>query len=396
MGSSDALCRHQLAQRISRHALVGDGDNGGIFLDRFRLPDIFLGLTFLQRVTSKELTRRISGFCKKYDFADQTVPIDIIPAVFVFFEFPISDILWELCETDLSTSAAAHAASLALPLAAPPQMVMDNQIVVVDNDGDEPDNLLACSPSSIVGYVTRSVFDLVAPITKSDRSMEDTRRKVKVLQQTVRRQAEQVVALQDQLDIQNEPDSSLARARERGERCNLRTAFAIAIRRNLAHVGIDTLGSVCLVDLSHQSVSRCECKCGTALRAHSVIWREEKDWALINTPAITPPQPQRGLEPNEPQCDNMLKDYILIFHRIRADATNGGAWQRMKLFNLEYLCAYFVSDEALKAGDLEHAFTLHIQYADLQIVIDGSTAGALGLRDKQLEGLGAPGAQHRR
>jgi hypothetical protein len=92
----------------------------------------------------------------------------------------------------------------------------------------------------------------------------------------------------------------------------------------------------------------------------------------------------------------MLKDYILIFHRIRADATNGGAWQRMKLFNLEYLCAYFVSDEALKAGDLEHAFTLHILYADLQIVIDGSTAGALGLRDKQLEGLGAPGAQHRR
>jgi hypothetical protein len=52
---------------------------------------------------------------------------------------------------------------------------------------------------------------------------------------------------------------------------------------------------------------------------------------------------------------------------MRGDATNAGAWNRMKLFNLEYLAVYLVDMEAFQSHDFASAFRVCCQYADLQV-----------------------------
>jgi hypothetical protein len=59
-------------------------------------------------------------------------------------------------------------------------------------------------------------------------------------------------------------------------------------------------------------------------------------------------------------------------------------------FNLEYFVAYIKCWDSLLDTQWHDAFSVFDQYADLQIVSDGTTAGILGIQDKQLRGLGAP------
>jgi hypothetical protein len=118
----------------------------------------------------------------------------------------------------------------------------------------------------------------------------------------------------------------------------MQDAFAVGIRRNFSHVSTDSFSGVCLAELSHQSVSKCEYMTGTALRAHSMIWHRRQEWALAQKAA------EAAFEPNAQALDST----IFSFHRVRGDGTNSGAWQRMTLYNCEYLAVYLTSFDAQK------------------------------------------------
>ena len=175
----------------------------------------------------------------------------------------------------------------------------------------------------------------------------------------------------------------------KGVRFTDRGAMSLAIRRNMANISNRALGAVLLDPVSKDTVARCEIKCGAALQAvaHSfhAITYDAEDSALAVQRTLGG---QFGADCNVLNC--MVK-----FHQIRCDATNAAIWRHCKVHVLELTSVRLAySDALLDGGTFGDSCEVNVQYADLQPLIDSSTAGTLGTVDKQLDSLGCRHVEH--
>jgi hypothetical protein len=376
MDSSALRLEIILIRAISHKALVS-ADGTQVVIATTDLHFIICAHPQLSAISQTVVHRRVSAFLKKYCVVDQVISIELIPAAFASLDVPLQQALWLNVKQNIEKLLPRRA-----PVEmAPRQMSMEvHQCIVVASDDEvEAPETQVCLASPPCAYLSWPCVELVHYCQTQDEQVESLRKQIKLLQQKVRRQSDTIVAVRASQSQKSAEMGPLVVHHKSGAHFSSRDAFNVAIRRNFSHVSTDTLGSVILQEMSHQSVSRCEYKLGLALLAHAKIWHNMQEWSLAQRAA-------------EAAFDVNKKDLnvILSFHRVRGDATNSGAWQKLKLYNTEYMAAYLTCFDSLLSGDWEHAFVTFVQYADLQIVTDQTTAGILGIRDKQLSALGAP------
>jgi hypothetical protein len=396
--SLDVLVLNNLTRALSQCVSLHEEQP---VIHAFDLQSVALQLRpFLPQTTDKELQRRVVHFCRKYSIAGPALPLDVVRACLVWLDLELSDESWTMCQNSV---ALAHVPQQ--------QDSMDSQAVVIDicSDDEAGDSIStdcgsyqlcafwpAASPVSsasalvtISSYIGKTCSELMLVLKQRDKSLDEALSKIKLIQQTVRRQSEQLVILtaNDNSKDDEAPVLVISDHVGDGRHVSIRDALAIAIRRNFSHVSTDTMGSVLNLPLSHQSVARCEFKCGTSLRAFANRWHLECEHNASAAAAAA--SFQRAVS------ETFHETVQLFYFRVRCDATNSGVWQKLKLFNLELLSAYLVDLDALQQGRFVDAFATCEQYADLQVVDDCTAAGTLGTRDKQIEGLGAPLPQDR-
>lgn len=166
----------------------------------------------------------------------------------------------------------------------------------------------------------------------------------------------------------------------RGGRLTLKSVFCVGIRKSLSNIATADFGRTICIDMSHQTVARCEIRTAAALIRS--VWRFHSEVVQHFTTALS-----WGLhaEPEE-----LPDNWTLFGYSIKADATSSSIWQRKKLHVLECRSCFVSNMEQLAHGNFTGAITEVYCTSDLQAVQDGSAQGSLAMVDKQLRALGVP------
>ena len=228
----------------------------------------------------------------------------------------------------------------------------DSAIVVADN---QQGNRFASMPLDMLAVVAQ----------RQDECIRDLRRKLKVARQQNRRKEDQ---LKKALQItERDPDlSTIDLARSGKKRLAPRGVIALAVRRNMSNVPCEGVSAILLEDLSRQTVARAEICAAAALNAASRAWYQINFESLIAAP----------------QLGGDLS--AMAIHCVRGDATNARVFNNSKVHNLD-------CESLILAASLEphaDAFQQSHNWADLQIVSDGSAKGTRMLILKQLMSMG--------
>ena len=162
----------------------------------------------------------------------------------------------------------------------------------------------------------------ILELSKKDASIETFKKRVRGLQQSLRRARQKIEIVQaaHQVDPNEEFQIEL-----RGKRnLTLQGSMALAVRRNLSSIACADIGSVLLPNVSRWTVARAEVRAASALVASARSFFDQafgclKDAMVHRQEAVLEEMP----------------DFLLMAHSIRCDATNSAIWQRRKLTALE-------------------------------------------------------------
>jgi hypothetical protein len=152
--------------------------------------------------------------------------------------------------------------------------------------------------------------------------------------------------MQPQQKQDDNADLQLATCRGgKGKRLNSKSKLALAIRRNMSNIASSDIGSVLLIDISHQSINRYEVDLAAALTAASRGFYNRCEEELLAA------------------SSNVSSHWQFVVHCARSDATNSGVWQRSKLQVADVFSMY-IGDDGW--ADSHHCWT------ELQRVTDGT------------------------
>jgi len=223
--------------------------------------------------------------------------------------------------------------------------------VVVHDDNDDGDHAgVPRQGSEIVArssahrYQNKSNEELLVVLGQRDSELAAAHRKIKLLQQTVRRlnvKNEAILAKKNDTKI-SDPRNMIAAEQlqlERSGKSEIRLTTkgmcAVAVRRNMTMVACHDVGCLLLDDVSRWTVARAEVRCAAALVASA-----HKFYAVTND----------------------LR--TISVHAFRADATNSAIWQRRKLQALE-LETFTVDD----LGDINDNIVTDADVLDLCMTV---------------------------
>ena len=211
-----------------------------------------------------------------------------------------------------------------------------------------------------------------------DQTINDLRKKTRLLQQSVRRKGKALEASKKELETcksrkKTAADSIESRlaitrtgAEGTGRYLTLTSRISLGIRRNFSNVACGDLSLILLDDASRFVVARAEVQSAAALMASHVAFHA-------------------GMMEEGPPP--------LSIHVVSQDATNSAIWQKRKLCALLLHTAWLVEYPDSKdefTWDFDNWF-LSLQCAgDVQPVDDGTGGGALALCDKMLRSIGSP------
>ena len=99
-----------------------------------------------------------------------------------------------------------------------------------------------------------------------------------------------------------------------GKRLSAESVLALGTRRNFSNIAACDFGSTVLFPVSHQTVTRCEVRAASAIKASFQCWVQEK-YDICKSVAVE----------NDPNT------FTIMGILIRADATNTNIWRRQKL-----------------------------------------------------------------
>lgn len=174
-------------------------------------------------------------------------------------------------------------------------------------------------------------------------------------------------------EAENKDPLEITRAGKR--RLTLQGTIALAIRRNFGNCAQEDVGSMLLEDISRFTVSRAESRAGSALIASSRLFFHAM-FHELTTPV-----------------DGSGRDFRVVFHAYKQDATNSGILKGSKLVALILRSAYLrerVPDqdcqEPLCGFKFDDYFDSIERVGDILPVVHGDSEATAAQTLKHLEG----------
>lgn len=243
--------------------------------------------------------------------------------------FMIARCLGQALPESVWAEVKQHVLDKVVPKPAAPIEIIDSE----DDEGARAEPAAVTTPTALVlsapadAVVERrseeSSGQLVADLAKKDQRIDALKKRVRGLQQALRRtrQKLEIVQAEHQGAAQHNVDGQFAISIPGKRNLTLRASMALAVRRNLSNIACADIGMVLLTDVSRWAVARAEVRAAGALMASARsfffrAWETFKD-AFVQA------------------RDDEVPDFLLYVHGFRSDATNSAIWQRRKLVALE-------------------------------------------------------------
>eukprot|EP00959_Pyramimonas_sp_CCMP1952_P453203 9467843-Pyramimonas_sp.AAC.3 len=376
-----SLARQLNIVALSQVSEAPDG-SGELVIPRGNLPSI---VSQLSRVPAGRICQNLRNRIDPawmYD-ASYIKAIHLPSVLSLYGVTGISDVAWRNQLPRISELPEP----LPLPDEQPPPSpdAQDMDMAVVPRESSAP----SCLPGPgwsrrredaivLQGYDELDHATLVAMLRVRDKQMESAVAEIKNLRLQLQSQGKQKDRQIRDLDKQvvkfssSSTDQALVIARGRKDvRLTTAGACALAIRKGLSNIASSSLGSVLLMDISHQTVCRTEVSFGARLQASFRTFHQSCEADL----QIQVAESLEGCGEMEPRIISCMS-----VHRWRSDATNSSIWNKNKLLVTE-LESFYISSEALSSpsDSIRHAMfgdsVSMRRVCDILPVIDASGKG---------------------